>query len=279
MKTKPAKKFINKSIQTLVSVTVLGVVLTLSACKPPAERLYAEAHSEIEKGHFRIALDLLEKSAAIESRNHLKYKYLSEAARIARFEIQDYERAIRIYREIILKCDEESQRIVAQEDMSEIYLEDLQNYNMALKELQILEPLIKDPLKKEQIKLRIAQTLYLTGNNQQALEEINVSLKFSKTEALNFLKLKAQVLVAQKKFTEALQVYETIRKKDEKYFERENLFIAASVVYEENEEYAEALEYLDKYEEQIQDKAYLELRYKRLKERMINKPLFKGRRK
>lgn len=275
MKKKPAKKFTSAP----VGAALLCGALLLAGCKPPAERLYAEAYSEIEKGHFRIALDLLEKSASISSDNNRKYQYLTEAARIARFEVQDYERAIRFYRSIILKSEDETQRIRAQEAMAEIYLEDLQNYAAALKELQILEPLLADPAKKEKVKLRIAQALYLTGNNQQALEEINVSLKFSKAETLNLLKLKAQVLIAQKKYQEAIAVYEEIRQKDEKYFENENLFVATSVVYEENEEFAEALEYLDKYGDRIQDKAYLELRYKRLKERMINKPLFKGRRK
>ena len=63
------------------------------------------------------------------------------------------------------------------------------------------------------------------------------------------------------------------------FFKEENLFIATSVVYEENEEYAEALTFLNKFEPMIKDKAYFELRTKRLKERMANKPLFIGKRK
>ncbi|WP_148284903.1 tetratricopeptide repeat protein [Pseudobdellovibrio exovorus] len=268
--------FVARSFLTSV---VLFLFFGLSSCKPAAERLYADANAEIKKGHYRIALDLLERSSEIAKDSNIKYRYLSEAGRLARFEIQDYERAIRIYRRIILQSEDVEQRLRAQEAISEIYLENLQNYNMALKELQILEPLLHDNEKKEKVKLRIAQTLYLTGNFQQAMEEIKVSLKFSEKEKLNFLKIKAQVLVAQKKYKEALAEYEKILQADEKFFATENLFIAASVVYEENEEYAEALAYLDKYQEQIPDKAYLELRYKRLQERMVNKPLFKGRRK
>lgn len=254
-------------------------LIFLSACKPAAERLYSEAYVEIEKGHFRIAIDLLEKSANAEKKNQTKYKYLLEAARIARFEIQDYERSIRIYRTIILEAQDADQRIRAQQAISEIYLENLQSYSLALKELQVLEPLIKDDDEKEKIKLRIAQAQYLTGNNQQAIEEINIALKTIKNEVLSFLKLKAQALVAQKKYKEAILSYLEILKRDENYFQTENLFIAVSVVYEENEEYEEAMSFLTKYEKQIKDKAYFELRFKRLKERLTNKPLYKGRRK
>ena len=260
-------------------VFLIAALFQTSGCTPAADRLYSEAYAEIEKGHFRIAVDLLEKSSSLEKKNLLKHKHLIEAARIARFEIQDYDRSIRIYRSIVLGAEEVDQRISSQRAISEIFLENLQNYSLALKELQVLEPLIKDEAEKEKIKFRISQAHYLTGDNQQAIEEINASLRTAKSETLNFLKLKAQVLIAEKKFKEAILTYNEIFRKDPVFFQTENLFIAVSVVYEENEEYKEALEYLTKYEKQIKDKAYFELRYKRLKERFANKPLFKGRRK
>jgi tetratricopeptide (TPR) repeat protein len=272
MKTKLAKKY------TKLLFIALALVAS-GACKPAPERLYNEAYAEIEKGHFRIAVDLLEKSSKFEKKNQLKYKYLSEAARIARFEIQDYQRAIRIYKNIILDCEEEGQRIKAQEAISEIYLENIQNFSSALRELQVLEPLLKEAKAKEKIKFKIAQAQYLTGNNEQALEQINTSLKNSGAESIILLKLKAQVLVAQKKYRQAIEVYQDIYKKDANYFAKENLFMATSLVYEENEEYEEALEYLNMFEKQIKDKQYFDLRKRRLKERLINKPLFKGKRK
>lgn len=273
MKIKSAKRCIN-----FFSISRLGLALIfISACKPAAERLYNQASAEVEKGHFRIAVDLFEKSSNAEKKDNVKTKYLLEAARLARFEIQDYERSIRIYRAVILLSQDEDQRIGAQQAIAEIYLENLQSYNSALKELQILEPLLKKD--KEKIKLKIAQTQYLTGNFEPALDEINRALESAKGETLNFLKLKAQVLVAQKKYTEAIAAYQDILKRDAEYFEKENLFIATSVVYEEKEEFSLALEYLTRYKKQIKDKAYYELRYKRLKERQANRPFYKGRRK
>lgn len=273
MKKKPERKYINR-------VFFAATLMLLSvACSPRAASLYNQAYSEIDKGHYRIAADLLEKSSNLENDNVTKYKYLTEAARLVRFEMQEYERAIRMCRNIILNAEDLGQRIAAQEAITEMYLENIQDYTQALRELQILEPLLTETKKKEKIKLRIAQTLYLTGNNQQALEEINAAQKYIKFHEVHFMKLKAEVLLAQKKYKESIAAYEELKAKSLAFFREENLFIAASIVYEENQEYNEALNYLTKNEELIKDKAYYELRVKRLKERMMNKPLFKGRRK
>lgn len=271
------KKLVKKSIKTLI--WGCAAFIFLSACTPQSERLYSQAYSEIENGHFRLALDLLERSAEAESQNKKKTKALVEAARIARFEIQDYGRALRLNREIVLTSEDSKQRLNAQESLAEIYLENLQNYTQALSELMILEQLVPDLQHKEKLRLKIAQAQFLTGNPLGSLEYIETSLKTANLEKRGFLKLKAQVLVALKKYDESLVVYEELRKLDEPFFAKENLYIATSIAFEEKEDYASALAYLDKYKAVIHDKSYLELRVKRLKERLSNKPLFQGRRK
>ena len=273
MKTRPVKKSINKII------IISALALVGAGCAPRSEVLYDQASTEIQKGHFRIAADLLERSAMVEKNNYNRNRYLTEAGRVIRFEIQDFDRAIRVFRKIILEAEDESQRIQAQEAITEIYLENLQDYQNALKELQLLEPLLKETKKKERVRLRIAQALYLTGNYQQALEEIEAAQKYIQYHEYNYAKLKGEVFTAQKKYKEAIANYEALRQKAPEYFAKENLYIAASIVYEENEQYADALNYLKKYESQIADKAYYELRIKRIKERLANKPLSKGLRK
>ena len=275
MKKKPAKKSTR-----FFHIGVLGLFLTAgTSCNSRSENLYEQASAEIEKGNYGFAETLLEKTAQIEKDDTQKYRYIGEAVRLLRFELQDYQKALTLLREIILSSPDEVQRIGAQEAISEIYLENLQDYASALKELQILEPLLKDPKKKEKIRLRIAQMLYLTGNSDQALEEINSAEKYIKYQSLQFLKLKAEILLAEKRYKETLQAYEELRLKNANFFAEENLYIGTSIVYEENEQYKEALEYLVKNESSIKDKTYYELRVKRLKSKIANKPLSKGVRK
>lgn len=251
----------------------------MSACTPQAEKLYNDAYKEIESGHFRVALSLLERSADLEKNDKKKTKALTEAARISRFEIQDFDRALRIYRQIILKSQDPRQRFNAQDSLAEVYLENLQNYSQALKELLILEQLDVGAELKEKTKLKIAQAQFLSGNPTASLEYIDAAAKTKLMDRKPFLKLKSQVLLSMKKYDDALATYEEIRRLDDHYFTQENLFIATSIVYEEKEDYQSAISYLEKYQDQIEDKSYYELRIKRLKEKLINKPLFKGRRK
>lgn len=282
MKKKLAKKFTNIFFnyqKRAVLVLSAALFLMLTSCVPQAEKLYNEAYQEIENGHFRIALGLLEQSAKIEKTDKKKTKALLEAARISRFEIQDFDRAIRIYREIILKSQDYKQRLNAQEAVAEINLENLQNYSQALKDLLILEQLNLSPEQNEKIKFRIAQAQFLTGNPKTSLEYIDVALKSATKDRRYLLKLKAEVLMSTSRRDEALLVYDELRKLDEKYFSDENLFIATSIAYEEKEDYSTALGYLEKHRDKIKDLAYLELREKRLKEKLLNKPLSKGRRK
>lgn len=271
MKTKLVKKF----TKHVLFICIAGLI----SCAPQGERFYSEAYSEIENGNFRVAIDLLEKSASIEKSDKKRTKALAEAARIARFEIQDFDRAIRLNRQIVLKSEDAAQRLSAQENLAEIYLENTQNYSQALSELLILEQLIQNPEKKDKIKLKIAKSQFLSGNSKTTLEYIDSAIKTSSTEKKNFLKLKAQALVSLKRFDDSLLTYEELRKMDENFFANENLYIATSIVYEEKEDFSTALSYLEKYKEQIKDKTYLELRTKRLNERLTNKPLYNGRRK
>jgi len=250
-----------------------------TSCNSRSENLYEQALAEIDNGNYRSATELLEKTSQLEKDSTQKYRYLGEAARLARFELQNYQKALRLFRNIILSSPDELQRIAAQEAIAEIYLENYQDYSTALKELQILEPLLKDSKKKEKIRLRIAQTLFLTGHSGQALEEITAAEKYVKYHGLHFLKLKAEILMAERRYKETLQTYEELRQQNSAYFAEENLYIAVSIVYEEMEQYSEALNYLLKNEAAVKDKVYFELRTKRLKSKIANKPLSKGIRK
>lgn len=276
MKKKPAKKSTKNFLTAIVLVPLMGIS---TSCNSRSENLYEQAISQLDRGNYSSAANLMEKTAQLEKDATQKYRYLGEAARIVRFELQQYQKAMRMFREIILSSPDEAQRISAQEAVSEIYLENLQDYSGALKELQILEPLLKDAKKKEKIRLRIAQTLYLTGHSDQALEEITAAEKYVMHQGLHFLKLKAEILVAEKRYKETLQTYEELRLKNPSYFAEENLYIAVSIVYEEIEQYTEALNYLIKNEAAVKDRAYYELRIKRLKSKIANKPLSKGIRK
>lgn len=279
MKKKLAKKFTNLNFFNSRLLITLGAVLLIASCQSRSEKLYSTAYEKINQNQFSEAVQLLQSSAALEKDNIKKTKALYEAARLLRFELQDYEMALRILRTVVLDSQDSKMRLLSQESICEIYFDHLQNYQEALKELLILEPLLVESKKKEIIRLKIAQAQRFTGNNQAALEYVDVALNTKDTDKNPFLKIKAQILQAQQNFDEALKIYDGIFQQDRKYFLEENLFSAVSSIHEEKKDYKVAIEYLEKNATLIADKNYLELRIKKMKEKQINKPFSKGVRK
>lgn len=272
MKIKPAKKSIKLFILLLTASAI-------SACQSRAEKFYHLAQTKIEQRQFADAVDLLENSAELEKNNRLWSKTNFEIARILRFEIQDYNKALLVYRELILKSEEVSIRLLSQEAIAEIYFENIQDYLTAVKEYLLLESLIKDPEKLERIRLKIAQCYRYTGSFKTALEYIEVFLNSAKTEKNSFLKLKAQTYTSLGQYDEAIKNYNLILTNDPKYFLNENLYVVVAMTYEEKQDYKTALAYIQQNKNKIKDGSYVDLRIKRLNEKLLNKPFTKGVRK
>lgn len=286
-KKKLAKRFTNlkaslvkKNHKKLSQFFLAGAFLVLCfSCQSRSEKLYAQAYEKINQNQFAEAIELLESCAELEKDNLKKMKALLESARLLRFETQNYEQALKVLRIIVLESSDSKMRMLAQESIAEIYFDHLQNNTEALKEFLILEPLLQESKKKELVRLKIAQAQRFLGNNQAALEYIEVSLKNNSENKNSFLKLKAQILQAEQKYDEALKAYDTIFLNTKSYFISENLFSAVSSIQEEKKDYKQAIEYLEKNAEFISDKNYLEFRIKKFKEKQINKPFSKGIRK
>lgn len=251
----------------------------ICACQSRAEKFFHLAQEKIEQRQFLDAVDLLENSAELEKNNRLWSKTEFEIARILRFEIHDYNKALLVYRELILKSEDASIRLLSQEAIAEIYFENIQDYTTAVKEYLLLESLIKDAEKLEQIRLKIAQCYRYTGSFKTALEYIDVFLGPAKYEKNSFLKLKAQTFASLGKYDEAVKNYHLILANDPKYFADENLYVVVAMTYEEKQDYKAAIVYLAQNKDKIKDQSYYDLRIKRLNEKLVNKPFTKGVRK
>jgi tetratricopeptide (TPR) repeat protein len=279
MKKKLAKRYTRLQLNITRPLFFVGALFLFVSCQSRSEKLYAAAYEKINQNQFSEAIQLLESSADLEKDNIKKTKAQFEAARLLRFELQDYEKALNILRTIVLESQDSKMRLLSQESICEIYFDHLQNYPEALKELLTLEPLLPETKKKETIRLKIAQAQRFSGNNQAALEYVDVALKTSTAETNSFMKLKAQIFQSLQKQDEALKIYEEIFRKDQKYFIDELLFAAVSSIHEEKNDYKAAIEYLEKNSDHINDKNYLELRIKKMREKQSNKPFSRGVRK
>lgn len=272
MKKKLVKKFINWFLAGMIGCFA-------ASCQSRAEKFYHLAMEKIEQRQFLDAVDLLEDSAELEKNNRLWSRTNFEVARILRFEIHDYNKALVGYRDLILKSEDVNIRLLSQEAIAEIYFENLQDYTTAVKEYLLLESLIKDPEKLEQIRLKIAQGYRYTGNSKTALEYIDVFLGSAKETKNAFLKLKAQIFMSLSLYDEAIKNYNLIFSRDAKYFLNENLYVAMAMAHEDKHDYKTAQAYLLQHKDKIKDQAFVELRLRRLNEKLQNRPFSRGVRK
>lgn len=258
---------------------ILVLAGTNCSCQSRAEKLFNKAQEKLEQHQFVEAVELLKKSSDLEKNNRLWSRSTLELARILRFDLHDFIEALRIYRELILKSEDASVRLLSQRALSEIYFENLQDYVAASKELLLLESLVKDNEELDKIRFKIAQCYKYTGNFKTTLEYIDIFLPTSEKEKSAFLKLKAQVYSSLGQFKETIKYYDQILEQDKEYFINENLYVAKAIALENNQDYKASMSFLEANKNNIKDEFYVDLRIKRLKEKLQNKPFNKGVRK
>ncbi len=127
-------------------------------------------------------------------------------------------------------------------------------------------------------KLTIARAFFYLNNFNQAQSEINEASRLKIPDEIMFdlLILNGNILVAQKKFPKAIIVYNDILKKFPMLSQKENVKLTLAVCYEENLQFKESIEILEKLKDIYKPPEYIELRIKKLKERLKNLPGAKG---
>lgn len=248
-------------------------------CQSRAEKFYNLAQEKIHQRQYLDAVNLLENSAELEKNNRIWSKTNFEMATLLRLDIHDYSKAIHVYRQIILKSEDANLRIQSQQALADIYFENIQDYLLAIKELLLLESLETDAKNLEKIRLKLAQAYKYTGQFKTALEVVDLASKNAQEQKLNFLKLKYQIFNSLDQPDKALTSINLIELIDKEFFISENLFLDKAMIFEQKQDYKSSLETIKQYAQFVKDKNYLDLRLKRLQNKLTNKPFARGIRK
>lgn len=259
----------------------VALVLALSACSSQEEADYKQAQKAMGQEHYRIALAHLDRVIKRSSSSKLPLEAARDAARISYFEIKDFKKSVDYYHFIVLHSEDEKERVESQRQIAAIYFNNLQDYPRAIIEYSKLQQMPHTDLEEAQYKMNVARAQYYQNNFFQAESEIDSLLKLKGDEATRFsaLMLKGNILVARKDFTKAADIFkELIRDFPEKSIQ-ENVALILAVCYEENFDFKSALGVLEAHRGKYNPPEYIELRIKRLQERMKNAPGAKGFRK
>lgn len=260
---------------------LIVLLFVVAACSSQEEADYKQAQKAMSQEHYRSALEYLDRVIKRNSTSKLPLEAARDAARISYFEIKDFQKAVEYHHYIVLHSKDDKERLESQRQIAAIYFNNLQNYPRAIIEYSKLQQMPHTDLEAAQYKMNVARAQYYQNNFFQAESEIDSLLKLKGDEVTRFnaLMLKGNILVARKDFTKAAEIFkELIRDFPEKAIQ-ENVALILAVCYEENFDFKSALAVLEAHRGKYNPPEYIELRIKRLQERMKNAPGAKGFRK
>ncbi len=249
------------------------------SCSAPEEHDFKEAQKNSKRGDYKVALGYLDR---IVKRNSPNTSYGLEAAReafkLSFYELKNYPKAVNYLRFLVLHSGDQKERLESQKQIASIYFNDLQDYQASIIEYSKLQQMPHSDLEAAQYKLSVARAQFYLNNFFQAESEIDTLLKLKAIGTLRAgaLLLKGNILIARKEYPKAIDVFKTLMAESPEYATQENVGLTLAVCYEENNNFKDAIRVLESFRGKYSPPEYIELRLKRLSERLKNAPGAKG---
>ena len=262
----------------MLKLVSIFTILILIGCSPPEKKEFQRGERDVSDNNFKNAIVHFDNALKVAPESAWALKSAREAARISHYLEKDFNTAIRFYRHVVLYSENSEERIKSQKEIAYLYFDSLQNYQQSMIELYKLLQMSDKDYEIATYKLAVARANYYLNKFDEALSEINEIVRLKITDDILFdaLLLQGNIFVAQKSFIKAIQVLTNLMKKFPEKSEKENVPLTLTVCYEENFQYKEAIQILLTLKETHNPSEYIELRIKRINERIRNQPGAKG---
>ncbi len=251
----------------------------LAGCKFNIQDIeYNKAENALEEKKYSEALNHYEKAIKIKPKSPTALNAARKGARVALLETNDFLKAVDLYNHLMLYSPNESERIESQKKLASIYFEKLSDYPNAIKEYSRLLLLPHSSQENLDFRFILAKAYFYLNNFYQADIEMKnlLSLVKKKAKRFEYLAFQGNIFLTTKKLDEAAQLFKSIIKEYPEEASKENIPLSLAVTYEEKGNFAEAIDLLDKLKKGHPAPDFLELRIKRLKERLLNQPGARG---
>lgn len=239
---------------------------------------YNRAKKAADIGEHQEALLHFEKVIRLDPKGQLALEAARQGARIAHLEANSYLQAIRLYRHLILHSPIEKERMEAQRRIAYIYFEKLSDYSESITEFSRLLRLPHTKNQDLDYRFAIAKSYFYLNNFYQSTIEIdNILRKVEKrAKRFEYLAFKGNVLLTTKKLEGAIKIFNQLIEEYPEESLKENIPISLAVTFEEKGDYKEAIKILEQIKKNHPAPDFLELRIKRLRERVMNQPGARG---
>jgi tetratricopeptide (TPR) repeat protein len=264
-------------VRALFAVCVAAFVM--SSCTLSSEELEFKRAEEASKAgknevaykHYKTVVDRYVK-------NELAIRSAQEAARLAHYELKRFPEAIVLYKHVILYAPSESDRLAAQKKLADLYFSQALDYNQAIAEYSRL---LETPHSHDEdgtYRFAIARSYFYLNNFFQSTVEIDKILDSKPTEQLGFdaLMLKSNIFLSTKKLDDAISTLQDLLKRYPARAKKETVGLVLAICYEEQKNFAKAIETLESIKDDYPRKGFIESKIKTLRERQSLQPGARG---
>ena len=236
-----------------------------------AEEASKSGKNEVAFKHYKTVVDRYVK-------DKLAIRSAQEGARIAHYELKKFPDAIALYKHIILYAPNEGDRLAAQKKLAELYFSQSLDYNQAIAEYSRLVETPHSHAEDGVYRFAIARSYFYLNNFFQATVEIDKILSLKPSEELGFdaLMLKANIYLSTKKLDEAIATLQDLIKRYPARSKKETVGLVLAICYEEQKNYAKAVEMLESIKDDYPRKQFIESKIKTLRERQSLQPGARG---
>ena len=265
-------------------VIFLSLLFYICACEFESESsLKQKAEEQQAKGSYKHAIDSYEKIINIKGKSSESAGYAKTAAHLALIKTKDYERALKLFRYVILNSESPPERLEAQKNIADIHFTHLAtpDYAEAIREISKLLSLKLSDEDRVEYHTNLAKAYYRANNFYQAQIEIDQVLKETKSKERQYdlKRLKADIFLSSKDQQSAVNIYIDLLKDFPEQSKKDDIGLSLAVSYEDQEKYDKAIDVLTGLKKDSEKPEYIDLRIKRLKERLAQQPGAHGLRK
>ena len=261
------------------SFLVLLALLVFAGCTVSSEKLeYGRAEEAVQKGDYPSALAHYKNVVDRYQKTPLAIKAAKEAARIDHYQLKNPKEAEVFYKHIVLYSPSAAERIEAQRKLADINFTQTLDYGQAIVEFSRLLDLPHSPAEDFNDRLSIARSYFYLSNFYQAQIEIDViqNRTYDKDLLFDAILLKANIFLATKNLDEAINTFKLLMLKYPERSKKETIALNLALTYEEQKNFAKAIDTLESIKDTYPKKAFIETRIKTLRERQSYLPGAKG---
>jgi tetratricopeptide (TPR) repeat protein len=255
------------------------LLLLVVGCSSPEQQEMKSGKTFESEGQFQAAVTHYERVVVRSPGTNIGLEAARDAARVSFYELKDFPKAIHFYQQLVLSSPDAGERLLAQKQIVAICFDHMTDYQRAVIEINKLIVMLSDPKEQAEFKMKLARAYYYQNNFTQAKNETDEFLRTNPPadQKFDMTFLKGNIALAEKDMPTAILLFKSLLAEFPEKAIKDNVGLTLSVCYEESKDYKAAIEVLEQMKATHPMPEYIDIRIKRLQERLKNQPGARGK--